>query len=144
MQIQAFDSGKKLGGREAINDLSCKADRSIGLMEPLITARQARVTDQRLGNQWFLSHLESIPTSLLILNCFLDYSWIFSDYSWSLMRMDWVINGSFNLKLCNLHRETKFQHEGNDKVTVLALNRIDVSVSTRKFHQGLLRPTSRS
>ena len=47
MQIEASDwlSGKKLTGREAINDLS-KADRPISLMEPLITDRQAQVTDQ--------------------------------------------------------------------------------------------------
>ena len=39
---------KSIVGREAINELSSKADRPISLMESLITDRQAQVTDQGL------------------------------------------------------------------------------------------------
>ena len=66
-QILAFDwvSSKKLTGREAINDLSSKADWPISLMESLITDRQAQVTVQGLRityySKLFLRFSPKIP-----------------------------------------------------------------------------------
>ena len=87
---------KSIVGREAINELSSKADRPISLMESLITDRQAQVTDQGLcltyHSKLILRFSPRIPDSFCCVakNRLADYPQVLDRVSLTEYRIFWI------------------------------------------------------